>query len=152
MSRRHKQAVSRYQALRAEVMSLSPAMAAAMLDGIHRQTVVTGQYTDGKGGACPLLAANRAGAPLHHQTNFPQSWDVFCGLTHRRQSRPATAHEIHMLQLLLEARLMPQGERQPKTRREPRFIAPRPRRLEHTVDWQAELSELMARVDQRIAV
>lgn len=152
MSRSQSKAVSRYQALRSEVMSLSPAMAAAMLDGIGRQRVVTGQYTDGDGGACPLLAANRAGAPLHRLTNFPKTWDAFCGLRHARQARPASPHELHMLRLLLEARLMPAGERttspQPRT---PRFTAPRPRRLERSVDWQAELSSLLGRVDQQIA-
>jgi len=150
MSRSQIKAISRYQALRQEVTSLSPAMAAAMLSGLTNQPLVTGQYTDGEGGTCPLLAANRAGAPLAQQTNFPSTWDLFCGLKSSRQARPATTHEIHILTLLLQARVMPVEEIMPSLapQTKPRFMAPRPRRIQPAIDWQGELSQLLSRAER----
>lgn len=136
-------------------MSLSPAMASAMLSGIDSQHVVTGQYTDGDGGACPLLAANRAGAPLHQVTSFPKIWDHFCGLSSYRQARKATRHELHMLKMLLMARVMPASERvldikPAMPEHTPRFRPPRSRKLGQEADWQQQLSELLRRADQQI--
>ena len=129
--RKQQKAVARYQALRTEVMELSPAMAAAMLSGLDRQLVVTGQYTDNKGGACPLLAAKRAGAPLHLQTNFPRTWDLFCQLKSSKKARAASRHEL----------TMPAEERSTADHK-PSFRPPRPRRLAPAVDWQAEFAAL----------
>lgn len=133
---------------------MSPAMASAMLSGLDAQQIVTGQYTDNMGGACPLLAANRAGGPLHIETNFPRTWDLFCGLSSHRQARKATRHELKMLRLLLEERLMPPSERaiegkppsielpRPKPTREPYFSPPMGRRVGDRESLQAELREL----------
>lgn len=133
---------------------MSPAMASAMLSGLDAQHIVTGQYTDNKGGACPLLAANRAGGPLHIETNFPRTWDLFCGLRSRRQARKATRHELKMLRLLLEERLMPSSERsvankpyettpkKPTKAKKPHFSPPRSRRVGDSLDLDRELQEL----------
>ena len=139
--RKQQKAIARYQALRTEVMELSPAMAAAMLSGLDLQLVVTGQYTNNKGGACPLLAAKRAGAPLHLQTNFPRTWDLFCQLKSSKKARAASRHELSMLRMLLAERTMPAEERSTADHK-PSFRPPRPRRLAPAVDWQAEFAAL----------
>lgn len=153
--RKQRKAVARYQVLRSEVMRMSPAVASAMLQGIKGFTVVTGQYTDNQGGACPLLAANRSGAPLHVQTNFPTCWDYFCGLTSARKARQASRHEVHMLELLLEEKLMPVSERggteMPVVPHTPRFTAPRKRRLPGQQEWQRELQEMLQQAGKVMA-
>lgn len=116
LSRRTRKAAQRYHFLRSEVQKMSPAFAGAMLSSLEETTIVAGQYTDNQGGACPLLAAARAS---HHtvrlQNSFPVVWDVFCGIKKAGQGRKATRHEIGILRMLLEERLMPLGERRVST-------------------------------------
>ena len=110
--RKTRQAAQRYHLLRDEVQNMPLGMAGAMLSSLDEMRIVTGQYTDSKGGSCPLLAAWQSSKyTVKLQHTFPATWDVFCGITHSRQARPATPHEIRMLRMLLEERLMPPGER-----------------------------------------
>ena len=159
VSRKTKRAAQNYHVLRNEVQNMPMGMASAMLTSLTRQTIVTGQYTDSRGGACPLLAAWRAGAvKLEH--SFPMSWDVFCGLKNPKQARKCTPHEVGILRMLLEERLFPLGERSaPMSSPQPAAPAAAPSftvvarspektpeldSLEWSCDWEDELAELYA--------
>lgn len=154
--RKARQATQRYHFLRQEVQDMPLGMAGAMLQSLDEMTIVTGQYTDSRGGSCPLLAAwqsSKYTVTLKH--TFPATWDVFCGVNHPRKARPATPHEVRMLRMLLEERLMPPGERPlvdqlPETPDMP-LVVPQPAPVEvlqaeetpaWSCDWEAELQQL----------
>lgn len=87
--------------LRQAIDALPVATRAAMLEGIGHQPVVTGGYTDGDGGACPMLAAHRAGSRVTFLP-FHRAWDTFCGA---QGPRRATRRERIALVAMLEASL-----------------------------------------------
>lgn len=87
--------------LRQAVDALPEETRRAMLAGMTRQPVVCGGYTDGDGGACPMLAAHRAGSRVTFLP-FHRAWDAFCGA---RAPRRATRRERRALEAMLEASL-----------------------------------------------
>jgi hypothetical protein len=50
----------------------------AMFDGVRRDLIITGAYTDDRSGVCPMLAAHRRGA-RHSHPAFAEVWDAFAG-------------------------------------------------------------------------
>ena len=77
----------------------------AMLIGLGNNTVITGAFSAGNG-ACPMLAAHRAGGRTS-ACSFPQAWDTFCGVAGRQIVRPATEYEVQILRREIEASLQP---------------------------------------------
>jgi hypothetical protein len=77
----------------------------AMLVGLQSNTVITGAFS-GAGGACPMLAAHRAGGRTS-ACSFPEAWDRFTGVAGRHIIRPATEYEIQILRREIEASLEP---------------------------------------------
>lgn len=77
----------------------------AMLVGLGNNTVITGAFAGGDG-ACPMMAAHRAGGRTS-VCSFPQAWDTFCGVAGRRIVRPATEYEVQILRREIEASLGP---------------------------------------------
>ena len=77
----------------------------AMLIGLGNNTVITGAFSAGNG-ACPMLAAHRAGGRTS-ACSFPQAWDAFCGVAGRQIVRPATEYEVQILRREIEASLQP---------------------------------------------
>jgi hypothetical protein len=74
-----------------------------MLAGVRSsERVLVGAYTDGRGGACPMLAAHRAGGRTDF-ISFAKAWDRFARC--RGASRPATEREVRILLTQLEASL-----------------------------------------------
>lgn len=108
MARRKRTATER---LRNAVQALPRHTKEAMLRGIRSGRVITGGYTDGDGGACPMLSAHRNGGRTDMGT-FARAWDEFTG-TPTGKPREATAREIAMLRHYLERALVddPGGER-----------------------------------------
>ena len=78
----------------------------AMLIGLGNNTVITGAFSGGGDGACPMLAAHRAGGRTT-VCSFPQAWDMFCGVAGRNIIRPATEYEVQILRREIEASLEP---------------------------------------------
>lgn len=76
----------------------------AMLAGVRdpRRPILAGAYTDGRGGACPMLAAHRRGARTDFLA-FARAWDRF---TEVRRARQATPRELGVLIAHLETSLM----------------------------------------------
>ncbi len=74
----------------------------AMLEGIDRNDVIVGAYTDRRGGVCPMLAAHRNGGRTNFVA-FARAWDRFA-----RCSRPrkASERELRILRTMLEASLV----------------------------------------------
>jgi hypothetical protein len=92
--------------LREAVEGLAPETRRAMLAGIRNQKIVAGAFTDNRGGACPMLAAHRAGSRTP-ALEFADAWDSFTGTKapwYRRacKARPATDEELYALASLLE--------------------------------------------------
>jgi hypothetical protein len=90
----------------------------AMLEAARQERIVTGAYTDNRGGACPLLAAHRRGGRTN-APSFADAWDAFTGAT---ESRPAKPAEIATLRTLLAASLPkpdPKPQPAPPERRAP---------------------------------
>lgn len=108
MARRKRTAGER---LRNAVEALPRHTKEAMLRGIGRGKVITGGYTDGDGGACPMLSAHRNGGRTDMGT-FARAWDEFTG-TPTGKPREASKREVATLQHLLERALVddPGGER-----------------------------------------
>lgn len=79
----------------------------AMLVGLGNNTVITGAFAGGDG-ACPMMAAHRAGGRTS-VCSFPQAWDTFCGVAGRHIVRPATDYEVLILRREIEASLGPAG-------------------------------------------
>ncbi len=77
----------------------------AMLAGVSDQQrpVLVGAYTDGEGGACPMLAAHRRGGRTDFLA-FACAWDRFAGVS--RRPRRATRRELGILIAHLEASLL----------------------------------------------
>jgi hypothetical protein len=91
-----------------------------MLEAARNDRIVTGAYTDNRGGACPLLAAHRRGGRTNAPA-FADAWDAFTGATRARAAKPA---EIAVLRTLLAATLPPAPQPEPAAPKRP---APRHR-------------------------
>lgn len=77
----------------------------AMLDGIRRNEIIVGAYTDHRG-ICPMLAAYRSGGRAGC-ISFAKAWDAFAFRgTRTRLSRRATRRELLVLTSHLEASLL----------------------------------------------
>jgi hypothetical protein len=74
----------------------------AMLDGIRSNEIIVGAYADRAGGVCPMLAAHRAGGRTSF-ISFARAWDRFAGA---RRARRATARELRVLEVHLEASIL----------------------------------------------
>jgi hypothetical protein len=97
------------QRLRTAVDAMPRRTRIAMLEGIRRNKVVVGAYTDPKsGGVCPMLAAHRNGGRTN-LASFARAWDRFTGA---RRPRLATERETRALTSYLEHSLLrdEQGE------------------------------------------
>jgi len=91
--------------LRRAVEVLPPATRTAMLAAVREGRILTGAYTDGDGGACPMLAAHRRGARSSAHA-FARAWDRFTGVR-PGASRPASARELSALATALQRSLDP---------------------------------------------
>jgi hypothetical protein len=99
---RHSSPIER---LRLAIDCLPVATRTAMLDGVRAsERIITGAYTDGSGGVCPMLAAHRRGGRTDF-ISFAKSWDRF---TRARGGKPreATERELRILVTQLEASLV----------------------------------------------
>ena len=93
-----------------------------MLDGIDRNRIIVGAYTDPRsGGICPMLAAHRNGGRTD-LASFALAWDAF---TDARRPRLATRREVRTLRSFLEISLL-EARRRPAARSptQPRASAP----------------------------
>jgi len=73
-----------------------------MLEGVQRNDIIVGAYTDRKGGVCPMLAAHRCGGRTDFLA-FAHAWDRF---TNAKRARRATPREIQTLVSYLQASLL----------------------------------------------
>src|SRR3954464_4668755 len=73
-----------------------------MLEGIGKNDIIVGAYTDRDGRVCPMLAAHRNGGRTS-LASFARAWDRYTGA---RRPRPATEREVRTLRAMLEASLM----------------------------------------------
>jgi hypothetical protein len=88
----------------------------AMLDGIERDEIIVGAYSN-RDGVCPMLAAHRAGGRTT-AIAFAKAWDRFAFRASRsRRPRRATARELLLLKVYLQASLLatPSEARTPVT-------------------------------------
>jgi hypothetical protein len=90
--------------LRQSVDMLPERTRLAMLSGLGNNTVITGAFSDGNGGACPMLAAHREGV-RGRCMSFPEAWDRFTGVHGRYITRPATQYEVLQLRMQIEESL-----------------------------------------------
>ena len=91
------------QRLRTAVDAMPRRTRIAMLEGIRRNRIVVGAYTDPKsGGVCPMLAAHRNGGRTS-LASFARSWDRFTGA---RKPRLATEREVRTLSSYIEMSLL----------------------------------------------
>src|SRR6266480_4733673 len=90
------------QSLRTAVECLPYRTRVAMLEGIGRNEIIVGAYTDKDGGICPMLAAHRNGGRTNFAT-FAQAWDRYTGATKR--ARRATQREVRTLVAMLKSSL-----------------------------------------------
>lgn len=88
--------------LRLAVACLPRHTRVAMLEGIRRNDIIVGAYTDRHGGVCPMLAAHRCGGRTDFIA-FAKAWDRF---TRAKRPRRATEREISVLVGFLEATLL----------------------------------------------
>jgi hypothetical protein len=95
----------RTHALNQAIRSLPLSTREAMLAAADAEELIAGAYSDGRGGACPMLAAHRRGA-RNHARGFPCAWDSF---TQARRARHATPRELEILKALLQESI--DGER-----------------------------------------
>jgi hypothetical protein len=148
--------------LRATVDALPRRTRVAMLEGIERNRIVVGAYTDpSSGGICPMLAAHRSGGRTN-VASFARAWDAFTGA---KRPRLATRRETRALRAYLEMSLLTDDpdlvptarprrrpgdrNRAPELRNQPRWAWLRPtRRLDEYKDLLAaaegQLSEQRA--------
>jgi hypothetical protein len=76
-----------------------------MLEGINRNPIIVGAYTD-HAGICPMLAAHRGGGRTSF-IGFAKAWDAFAFRGSRRHStRRATGRELLVLRTYLETSLL----------------------------------------------
>ncbi|MGO9763779.1 MAG: hypothetical protein ACLP1Q_21210 [Solirubrobacteraceae bacterium] len=95
MRNRHRHSASPVERLRLAIDCLPVGTREAMLAGVRaNERIIAGAYVDGKGGACPMLAAHRAGGRTD-LLSFARSWDRFTRST--RGSRQATEREVRIL-------------------------------------------------------
>jgi hypothetical protein len=73
----------------------------AMLEGIAKNEIIVGAYSDRDGGVCPMLAAHRCGGRTNF-ISFAKAWDAFAGV---KRARRATERELRVLRTSLEASL-----------------------------------------------
>ena len=85
--------------LRLAVRCLPDHTRAAMLQGLERNEIIVGAYTDRQGGVCPMLAAHRCGGRTDFLA-FAHAWDRFTGA---KRPRLATEREIETLRSYLRA-------------------------------------------------
>src|SRR3954469_19579284 len=90
------------QELRQAIDCLPKRTREAMLEGIGRNEIIVGAYTDRDGRVCPMLAAHRHGGRTS-LASFARAWDRYTGA---RRPRPATEREVRTLRAMLEASLM----------------------------------------------
>jgi hypothetical protein len=91
------------QRLRTTVERLPERTRRAMLQGIERNRMIVGAYTDPRsGGICPMLAAHRNGGRTD-LASFAIAWDAF---TDARRPRLATRREVRTLRSFLELSLL----------------------------------------------
>ncbi len=65
----------------------------AMLEGISRNEIIVGAYSDKAGGVCPMLAAHRCGGRTSF-ISFAKAWDAF---SRTKRARLATDRELRIL-------------------------------------------------------
>jgi hypothetical protein len=87
--------------LRLAVRCLPRHTRVAMLDGIRRNDIIVGAYTDREGGVCPMLAAHRNGGRTDF-LEFAHAWDAFA---RAKRARRATRREVRTLAGFLQASL-----------------------------------------------
>jgi hypothetical protein len=94
------------QELRLAIECMPRATRVAMLEGIERNDIIVGAYTDANG-ICPMLAAHRAGGRTSF-ISFARAWDRFAFRDCRRNAAPrrATSRELLVLKSHLEASLL----------------------------------------------
>ncbi len=92
--------------LRRAISALPQRTREAMLEGIRRNPIVVGAYTDDAGGICPMLAAHRHGGRTTLLA-FARSWDRFSGA---KRVRRATRRELATLERYLELSLLEPGD------------------------------------------
>ncbi len=91
------------QRLRTTVDRLPERTRRAMLEGLDRNRIIVGAYTDPRsGGICPMLAAHRHGGRTD-LASFAIAWDAF---TNARRPRLATRRELRTLRSFLELSLL----------------------------------------------
>ena len=91
------------QRLRSTVDRLPERTRRAMLQGIERNRIIVGAYTDPRsGGVCPMLAAHRNGGRTD-LASFAIAWDAF---TDARRPRLASRREVATLRSFLEMSLL----------------------------------------------
>jgi hypothetical protein len=91
------------QRLRQTVDALPMRTRVAMLDGIAKNRIIVGAYTDPtSGGICPMLAAHRNGGRTS-LASFAIAWDAF---TDAKRPRRATRREVRTLRSYLELSLL----------------------------------------------
>src|SRR3954468_22424988 len=90
------------QELRQAIDCLPTRTREAMLEGIGKNDIIVGAYTDRDGRVCPMLAAHRNGGRTS-LASFARAWDRYTGA---RRPRPATEREVRTLRAMLEASLM----------------------------------------------
>jgi hypothetical protein len=73
-----------------------------MLEGIGKNEIIVGAYTDRKGRVCPMLAAHRNGGRTS-LASFARSWDRFTGAS---RPRLATKREVRTLTSYIEISLL----------------------------------------------
>ena len=88
--------------LRLAVRCLPQHTRVAMLEGVQRNDIIVGAYTDRKGGVCPMLAAHRCGGRTDYLA-FAHAWDRF---TNAKRARRATPREVETLVSYLKASLL----------------------------------------------
>lgn len=91
------------QELRQAVDCLPARTREAMLEGLDRNEIIVGAYTDRSGRVCPMLAAHRHGGRTS-LGSFAKAWDRYTGAG--RRPRPATEREVRTLKAMLEASLI----------------------------------------------
>jgi hypothetical protein len=74
----------------------------AMVEGIRRNDIIVGAYTDRSGGVCPMLAAHRCGGRTDFLA-FAKAWDRFA---RAKRPRRATEREIAVLVSYLQETLL----------------------------------------------
>jgi hypothetical protein len=104
---RERRTQRRTHALNRSIQVLPLSTRRAMLAAVEAEQLIAGGYTDGLGGACPMLAAHRRGA-RGYARGFPSAWDRFTGA---RRPRLATRRELEILQALLQESIRGDSER-----------------------------------------